>query len=271
MSVELADVLRQLEREKRTGVLRVGDGAFHLSDGAVTAAACDRTTGLERLVVETDVASAEDWRRAESGDPTTLLNHPRLTVLALLAVFDATYFLLALPTVAKFRPTPPHWLAPVCRITPGALVHEVERRGDPSAGPWPAAWVDRHPIVPVRHVRRRRVVLTAGQTEVLSAADTRRHITGIAHDLGRTTYGCLTAVRELTASGLIEPPVIVPGPVNGQAVRDDPATPGPATPGPGPPLRRRVPSTAPVAAGDRWEPVDRDVLLRLRTALEELA
>ncbi|WP_280272677.1 hypothetical protein [Nocardia wallacei] len=262
MSVELAVVLRQLEKEKRTGVLRVGDDAFHLTEGCVTYAACRRTTGLDRLLAESG-ATAADWHAAESGDPARLLKLPRLEVLALLSVFDAAYFLLAAPTVAKFRPAPPHWLAPVCRITPGALVHEVERRGDPDIGPWPAGWVDSYPVVPVRHVRRRRVVLTAGQIEVLAAADTRRHVCAIARDLGRTTFGCLTAVRELTAAGLVEPPVMVAEPAP-EPLRQDP-------PRHAPPLRRRVPSNATVAARDRWQPVDRDVLVRLRAALEELA
>ncbi|MBF6174427.1 DUF4388 domain-containing protein [Nocardia blacklockiae] len=266
MSVELPVVLRQLEKEKRTGILRVGDGTFHLVEGTVAYAACHRTTGLDRLLVEAGVASPADWQAAEAGNPARLLALPRLEVLALLSVFDAAYFLLAAPAGAKFRPAPPHWLAPVCHITPGALVDEVERRGDPAAGPWPAGWVDRYPVVPVRHVRRRRVVLTAGQVEVLSAADARRNVTGIARDLGRTAYGCLAAVRDLTAAGLVEPPVMVREPVPEPPPREVPAPPRPA-----PPLRRRVPSRTTVPARDRWEPVDRDVLIRLRAALEELA
>ncbi|WP_024800028.1 hypothetical protein [Nocardia sp. BMG51109] len=270
--VELAIVLRQLEKEKRTGVLRVGDGAFHLAEGTVVFATCRRTTGLDRLVVESGTATEQDWRRAESGDPGNLLRRPRLEVLALLSVFDAAYFLLSTPAEAKFRPAPPHWLAPICRITPGALVHEVQRRGDPAAGPWPAMWVDRFPVVPVRRVRRRRMVLTAGQIEVLAAANARRNVTGIAHDLGRTTYGCLVAVRDLTAAGLLELPVSVEPPV--PVVVSGPVRERPADEPPAPklaPLRRRVPTAEPAPEQDRWEPIDRDVLIRLRAALQELA
>ncbi|MBB5912555.1 hypothetical protein BJY24_001422 [Nocardia transvalensis] len=270
MNVELAGVLRQLEKEKRTGVLRVGDGSFHLVEGVVAAASCHRATGLDQLALAAGAATADDWRRAESGDPAAVLGSPRLEVLALLSVFDAAYFLLAAPTVAKFRPMPPHWLARICQITPGALVHEIERRGDPETGLWPAGWVDRYPIIPVRRVRRRRVVLTASQVEMLSAADTRRTITVIARDLGRTTFACLMAVRDLTAAGLVEPPVLLPGPADDEAAPDHPPNHAPAQ-APTTPLRRRVPSMTQVPVQDRWEPVDRDVLIRLRAALEELA
>ncbi|MCP2290242.1 hypothetical protein [Nocardia amikacinitolerans] len=329
MGVELAVELRRLEKEGSTGVLRAGDGAFHLTGGVIASADCRRTTGLDRLVVEAGVATAEDWRRAGSGDPGQVLNRPRLETLALLSVFDAAYFLLASPAVPEFRPAPPHWLAPVCHITPRALVQECARRGDPESGPWPAELVDRAPVVPVRRVRRRHVMLTAGQAEVLAAADTQRSITGIARDLGRTTYGCLEAVRELTAAGLIKPPSPVADPgrhtVNwgagfapysgppgahvdtrngkhakmtgpgvaelsthtgvaaagrviesesptgetGGAREDEPPTPLISDPT-APPLRRRVRST-PLPTTEQWEPVDRDVLVRLRAALEELA
>ncbi|WP_067839881.1 hypothetical protein [Nocardia lijiangensis] len=331
MVVELAVELRRLEKEGSTGVLRAGDGAFYLTGGVIASADCRRTTGLDRLVVEAGVATAEDWQRAGAGDPGQVLARPRLETLALLSVFDAAYFLLASPAEPEFRPAPPHWLAPVCHITPRALVHECERRGDPESGPWPAELVDRAPVVPVRRVRRRHVVLTASQAEVLAAADTRRSVTGIARDLGRTTYGCLEAVRKLTAAGLIRPPgpgVVEPSGQNsgwgagfapysgpreeGSAARTEsrnmqrPRLTGPrgnepagpwagepvvvAEPGPVhtagaemprmtalatsdpalPPLRRRV-RTAPPPPAEQWEPVDRDVLVRLRAALEELA
>ncbi|MET8777568.1 hypothetical protein ABZV58_21410 [Nocardia sp. NPDC004654] len=331
MGVELAVELRRLEKEGSTGVLRAGDGAFHLTGGVIASADCRRATGLDRLVVEAGVATAEDWRQAGSGDPGQVLNRPRLETLALLSVFDAAYFLLASSAVPEFRPAPPHWLAPVCHITPRALVQECARRGDPESGPWPAELVDRAPVVPVRRVRRRQVVLTAGQAEVLAAADTQRSITGIARDLGRTTYGCLEAVRELTAAGLIKPPSPVvdrgrhtahwgagfepysgsqgartdtrngkhakmtgPGatelatrtgaPAGGRVIEiespagdfgcareDEPSAPIPRISDPtAPPLRRRVRSALPPTA-EQWEPVDRDVLVRLRAALEELA
>ncbi|WP_330228632.1 hypothetical protein OHA40_21200 [Nocardia sp. NBC_00508] len=283
MGVDLAVELRRLEKEGSTGVLHAGDGAFHLAEGAVVSADCRRTTGLDRLVVEAGVATAEDWQRAGAGDPGRVLGRPRLETLALLSVFDAAYFLLASRTVPEFRPAPPHWLAPVCHIAPDALVHECARRGDPESGPWPADLVDRAPVVPVRRVRRRRVVLTGGQAEVLAAADARRSVAAIGRELGRTTYGCLVAVRDLTAVGLIEPPVARLAPVAAEPIvlaapmAAEPEAlvpvpvPGPAgAPGRLPRRRVRQPA-APVPVPDRLELPDRDLLVRLRAALEEFA
>ncbi|MEU4314575.1 hypothetical protein [Nocardia sp. NPDC024068] len=272
MAVELAEELRRLEDEGRTGVLHAGDGVFHLAGGAIASAACRRTTGLDRLVVEAGVASAEDWQRAGEGDPSPVLGRPLLETLALLSVFDAAYFLLSTPVIAEFRPAPAHWLSEVCHIRPRALVHECVRRGDPESGPWPAELVDRAVVVPVRRVRRRRVVLTGGQAEVLAAADTRRSVTGIARELGRTAYGCLEAVRELTEAGLIEPPVTAAGPAAPPVIAAPIAQQVITGPVPAePPLRRRVRQATPVPEADDWEPVDRDLLVRLRAALEDLA
>lgn len=277
MSGELAGELRRLESEGATGMLRVGDGVFHLSGGAIAAADCERTTGLDRLVVAAGVATAEEWRRVRTGDPGRVLGRPRLEPLALLAVFDVAYFLLTSSAVSEFRPAPPHWLTPVCRIAPRALVHECVRRGDPESGPWPAELVDRAPVVPVCRLRRRRVVLSGSQAEVLAAADARRSVAAIAGDLGRTTYGCLVAVRELTAAGLVEPAVAVPDPARAptaveraraELVSAAAAT-GPFVRQPSSLPRRRARPAVPTP--DRWEPVDRDVLIRLRAALEELA
>ncbi|MFE5287329.1 hypothetical protein ACFRAQ_20390 [Nocardia sp. NPDC056611] len=281
MDSELVIELRRLEQQRGTGVLTVGDGAFHLVEGAIVAADCRRTTGLDRLAITAGLTDAEGWRRARSGTPDQLPTGPRLETLALLSVFDAAYLLLAAPARVEFREEPAHWLAHACRITPGALIHECARRGDPAAGVWPVELVDRVAVVPVRRVQRRRVVLTGGQAEVLAAVDARRSISGLAEDLGRTTYGCLLAVRELTAAGLIEAPVMVALADHIGAVAEPdraPAEPSPAADensaaatNSAPPLRRRVRQAAAVAVPDRWEPPDRDVLIRLRAALEELA
>ncbi|MBF6374975.1 hypothetical protein [Nocardia farcinica] len=359
MSADLAVALRRLEQEGRTGVLRAGDGEFHLADGVIASAHCRRATGLDRLVVAAGVATPEDWQRAGAGDPSRVLARPQLETLALLSVYDAAYFLLASTAEPEFRPAPPHWLAGVCHVRPRELVRECARRGDPESGPWPAELVDRVPVVPVRRVHRRRVVLTAGQVEVLAAADARRSITDIARDLGRTTYGCLAAVRELTAAGLLEAPGARSETVSADAgpelrpggqvsgaqppgrgterstgrhsidrVRTNPGSPratalspvaaeraaeetvrnavaaameaarhapprvrlpggdsrrartapdtaadSPIEPksAPPPPLRRRVRQPVPAPGPDRWEPVDVNVLVRVRAALEELA
>lgn len=298
MSVELARQLRRLAADGSTGVLHAGDGAFHLTDGTIACADCRRTTGLDRLVLEAGVATPEEWQRAGTGDLGPLLHRAALESLALLSVYDAAYFLLAAPAAGEFRPAPPHWLAPVCRIDPDDVVQECTRRGDPEAGPWPAMLVDRAPVVPARRISRRRVVLTGGQAEMLAAADSRRTVSTIAHDLGRTAFGCLTDVRELTEAGLIEPAVpvaparltvapepaapiapprhLLPVPLLPVAPERQPVSqerPSEvserpvATPLP----RRRVRSAATTPVSDRWKPIDREVLVRVRAALEELA
>ncbi|WP_157575161.1 hypothetical protein [Nocardia yamanashiensis] len=274
MRGELAAELARLESERLTGVLRTGDGAFHLIEGVVAGADCRRTPGLDRMVIEAGVATAADWQRAGLGDPGHVLERPRLEALAVLSIFDAAYFLLSAPSLAEFQPAPPHWLAGVCQVPPRALIHECARRGDP--GPWSASLVDRAPVVPVRRTRCRRVVLTGGQAEILAAADARRSITAIAQDLGRTAYGCLVAVRELTAAGLIEPPAPHTPVVMTDSVITEPVV-APAVTGPVPlPRRRRGQATAvappaPLPVPELWEPVDRDILVRLRAALKELA
>ncbi|WP_063010306.1 hypothetical protein [Nocardia kruczakiae] len=266
MGIELAVELSRLEEAGSTGVLRAGDGSFHLTRGAIVSADCRRTTGLDRLVVEAGVATAEDWQRAGAGDPGHVLAQPQLETLALLSVFDAAYFLLASQAVPEFEPAPEHWLAPVCHINPRLLVDECARRGDPDAGPWPADAVDRVPVVPVRRVRRRRIALSGGQAEVLAAADGRRTVADIAQELGRTSYGCLVAVRDLTHAQLIQPP----GPSSFEPLAP-PVRPRDAPAGAPPLVRRRRFATS-VAPPDHWEsPVDIDVLVRLRAALEELA
>ncbi|WP_336084665.1 hypothetical protein [Nocardia sp. SSK8] len=301
MSVALADELHRLEQQRETGVLRTGDGEFHFAEGAITAAGCRRTPGLDRLVVEAGVATAEDWRRAGAGDPAALPHGPRLETLAVLSVYDAAYFLLASPAEPEFVPAPEHWLANVCRVAPHAVVHECARRGDPEFGPWPAELVADQPVVPAPRGDRKRRTLTGSQAEVLAAADSSRSIAEIARDLGRTTYGCLVAVRDLTAAGLIEAPAtrrrhlaIAPDPAPRRAPR--PTTGLPELPrrvsSPPRPDRRVTGTSAPGRHAaveeatatvryrdtgtrpyrpERWQPVDRDLLVRLKAALEELA
>ncbi|MFE3318472.1 hypothetical protein [Nocardia sp. NPDC059195] len=310
MSVALADALHRLGEEGSTGVLRAGDGEFHLVRGTIASVGCGRTIGLDRLVVEAGVATAEDWRRAGAGDPGGLLGRPQLETLALLSVFDAAYFLLASAGEPEFRPAPEHWLAPVCHIAPRALVHECERRNDNEHGPWSADLVTKVAVVPARRIRRNQVVLTGSQAEILAAADTRRSIAEIARDLGRTTYGCLVAVRDLTTAGLIETPepVWTEQPQRGRhlALAPDLADHRTSTPSTTsvPALPKRIPGSAGptrpqletgarqgrhaideeatatarhrgnragTAEPERWQQVDRETLIRLRAALEELA
>ncbi|KAF0849573.1 hypothetical protein [Nocardia caishijiensis] len=329
MSAALAEELHRLEEQGCTGILRAGDGEFHLARGTIASVVCRRTIGLDRLAVEAGVATDEDLRRARAGEPGALLRRPRLETLARLSVYDAAYFLLESEAESEFVPTEEHWLAPVCRIAPHALVSECARRRRPDAGPWTADMVSTVPVAPAERAHRQRVVLTAAQAEVLAAADNHRTIADIARELGRTTYGCLVAVRDLTRAGLIA----VPSEAErrrrqwvARSVGDDVDVPAPSsTPRPGRgrhaarnPLPRRVPApVAPPTSGrhalveeasaaartpdvtdpspgtsarttnrnsrgadtyswtppvDRpWQQVDRALLIRIKTALAELA
>ncbi|MFD3595418.1 hypothetical protein ACFWU5_22060 [Nocardia sp. NPDC058640] len=308
MSVALADELHRLGEEGSTGILRAGDGEFHLVRGTIASVGCERTIGLDRLAVEAGVATAEDWRRAGAGDPGPLLHRPQLETLALLSVFDAAYFLLASDDEPEFLATPEHWLAPVCHIAPRALVHECERRSDSDDSAWSADLVTMVPVVPARRVKRNQLLLTGSQVEVLAAADTRRSIADIARELGRTTYGCLVAVRQLTAAGVIEPPQQVNVENRGRHLTLAPTLadhePSNTSTPHVPSLPKRIPgSLGPVrspqgtgarsgrhaideeatastqfrvtrshpAQPEQWEQVDREILIRLRAALEELA
>ncbi|MBW8482583.1 hypothetical protein [Actinomadura parmotrematis] len=273
--------LRRLEKERRTGVLHAGDeGAFHVADGAVAFARSRRATGLDRLVVESGAVSAEDWGRIRLGEHgdlradrqpwgTVPIRRSQLETFALLALFDAAFFLLESASAPVFEEGPAHWLAPVCRVTPATLAHECERRRDGAATPWPSSLADRAPVVPVTRIRRQRVILTGLEAELLVNADGRRSPAELAMDLGRTTYGCLLAVRSLVAAGLVQPPAVQPPvPDAPDAPAAVPAVPGAALGG------RRAAGTAPerpAGTDSWWTPPDLDVLVRLRAALEELA
>ncbi|MBL1079856.1 hypothetical protein JK358_36200 [Nocardia sp. 2] len=388
MGVELATELQRLEKERRTGVLRTADGAFHLTDGAIACVDCRRTTALDRLVIAAGAASADAWQRAATGDPSAItgtpaarraavplrqtaastavaqpltttdaakharaagalgalrqqrpaeqrtasglldparfgtaserdragqlstapvrdpagqwsaprglgpaaalpelgtadtpgqssataprlavVSRPRLETLVLLSIFDAAYLLLAAPGPVEFESAPAHWLSDLCAVTPRVVIHECDRRGALDPGPWHTELVDRAAVVPARRIAHRRVVLTAGQAEVLAAADARRSVTAIARTLDRTAYGCLQAVRDMTAAGLIEPPAAAPASIQ----HGDPEIQAPTPGGPAPLPRRRVRQAALTPAPESWEPADRDMLIRLRAALQELA
>ncbi|GAA4621610.1 hypothetical protein GCM10023196_010560 [Actinoallomurus vinaceus] len=246
--------LRRAEEGRRTGVLRAGDdGVLHLTDGAVTFAESRWTPAPDAG----PPAPSDRWPtpgRTDGGPRPAPTEWHRETRL-LLAIFDAVYFLLDSDAAPSFTERPPHRPAPECRVSPTALLRECSRRREePDAG-WPATLVDRVPVVPVRTVRRRRIVLTGPQIEVILNADGHRTPADLARDLGRTAFGCLTAVRALTAAELVRPPRNEPDAL---------------------PVRRRRPPARgsdggeDTAAPAPWAPVELDVLLRLRAGLEEL-
>ncbi|GGK55027.1 hypothetical protein [Nocardia camponoti] len=282
MSTNVISELQRLEEQESTGILETADGEFHLDRGVVVAAGCQRTVGLERLLAKAGVATAEQWQR---GEPNSIADRARLELLARLAVFDAAFFLLAGTSDPKFRSTSPHWLAPVCRVRPRALVREYRRRAGTPPGPWRADLVTAAPVIPAKSLCRAPVQLTGDRAAIMAAADAKRSVADIARDLGRTTYGCLVTVRELTTAGLIEPPR-----TRGRHARPDSLPAG--LPAPLPrrargesaahlsrrytvdeeaAVTRRYAPRSDAAPTPRWAPVSSDLLIRLRAALEELA
>ncbi|MFA1540482.1 hypothetical protein [Actinomadura monticuli] len=216
MHGDICGVLGELEREKRTGVLRVGgDGAFHVDRGAVVRAESRHAPG-----------------------PADLPGGPDPELPALLAMFDAAYFLLGSAAEPVFTEGPRRGRP--TRVTVATLVHEQRRRRARLDAAWPDGRVDAAPVVPVRRVRRQRVILTGVQAEILLNADGRRTPARLARDLGRTAFGCLLAVRGLAAASL---------------VRTDPPD---------------APAAAPAEIPAEWAPPDHALLDRLRTALVEL-
>ncbi|MEU5992032.1 hypothetical protein ABZ806_23940 [Spirillospora sp. NPDC047418] len=216
MGGDICGVLAVLERERGTGVLRVGDdGAFHLAGGAVVHAESRHVPGADDLPGGSD---------------------PELA--ALLALFDAAYFLLGSAAEPVFAEEP---AGGALRVGVATLVHEQRRRRARLDAAWPDGGVDAAAVVPVRRVRRQRVILTGVQAEILLNADGRRTPARLARDLGRTAFGCLLAVRGLAAASLVET---------------------------GPPG-----AAAPQGWGEgafEWAAPDHAVLDRLRTALVEL-
>ncbi|QKG23318.1 transcriptional regulator [Actinomadura verrucosospora] len=229
----VARTLGALERDRATGVLRVGgDGALHLDRGAVT--------------------RAESRHAPGPGDLTGALGGPDPELPALLALFDAAFFLLGSGAEPVFTGGPAA-RRPVRRITAATLVHERRRRRTLLDAAWPDDGADTAPVVPVRRVRRQRVILTGLQAEILLNADGRRAPAELARDLGRTAFAGLLAVRGLAAAALVRTP----------AGRDPAPPPESAAPAaPAAPLEDGPPA--------EWAPADHDLLARLRAALVEL-
>ncbi|WP_176611524.1 hypothetical protein [Actinomadura sp. WMMB 499] len=183
---EALRALHGLERDGRSGVLRVGDvGSFEVAGGAVVHAECRYTAG----------------RWAEP-----------------IALFDAACFLLGAEGAPRFTE------GTVARgaarpVTAATLAAELHRRRALLDAAWPSADLDAAPVVPVRRVRRQRVFLTGLQAEILLNADGRQTPAELARDLGRTVFGCLLAVRGLAAASLVR--AVRPGAAAG---RDAPRT-----------------------------------------------
>ncbi|WP_067461692.1 hypothetical protein [Actinomadura macra] len=227
--------LETLERERVTGILRIGDeGALHIADGAVTHAESRDAPGAGDLL-----------RSSRGADPE---------LPALVAMFDAAYFLLGSEAEPAFTEgSAARGRCP--RTTAATLVREQRRRRDLLDAVWPSANVDAVPVEPVRRVRRQRVILTGLQTEILLNADGRSTPVDLAHRLGRTGFACLLAVRGLAAASLIR--AAAQGTCAVREAEEVGAELVSAPPG------GFEPPT-------QWAAVDHELLTRLRAALAEL-
>ncbi|MFG2002469.1 hypothetical protein ACGFNU_25270 [Spirillospora sp. NPDC048911] len=251
MSRAIPRRLRLLERERTTGVLRVGDdGAFEVVNGVVTFAESPHAPGAERLAGEA---------RAPSPD-----------MLALIAAFDAAYFLVASAAEPEFVPGERLDSAAPCRLTVATLVHECDRRRELLTSRWPHEPLDRVPVIPVHRVRRQRVILTGLEAEILLNADGRRTPVDLAHHLGRPAFACLLAVHDLAAASLLQGEA-VPATCHRRAGRGfGTAVPDHSEPHHAEPGRAVLERAGPGRGGPDWEPPDLALLTRLRAALEDL-
>jgi hypothetical protein len=253
----LKSELDRLSLQRATGRLGLGhEGAFHLIDGAVTHAENVLVPDLGQLLTRSGRITEPAWRRIQAHGlplaPDSPLTRPELEMFALLGLFDAAWLLLASEAEPDFTETAPHWLGPVSSVTPATLFHEIGNRRARLHAVWPSPLADDAPVVPVRRIRRQRLILTGLQAEILVNADGRLTPAGLARELGRTRYGCTLAVRGLVASALVEAPQSPPG-----------------VPAP----RRRIggpPRTTRKQTETRWAEVDQSLLHRLYEALKEL-
>lgn len=238
-----------LARDKATGTLRVGhEGVVHLVEGDAVFAECVFVPGLGRMLTASGRLREGDWRGVQAaGSAVTRLGRGELEGFGLIALFDAAFYLLSSEAEVDFAAGDPYWLGPLRGVAIETLYYETGRRRERLDHAWPSAVLDDAPVVPVRRVRRQRVMLTGLQAELLLNADGRLDAAGLARELGHTRYGCTLAVRGLAASGLVAAP------------------PGAA--------RRRIggaPRAVRSSGRQKWAEVDQSLLIRLQDALREL-
>ncbi|MFF4777289.1 hypothetical protein ACFY05_30975 [Microtetraspora fusca] len=290
----LDSMLAGLAQDRATGSLKIGRvGTIFLTRGRVSYAECTGTPGVEELLTASGRISAGAVRKArqtatgESGPQSGgdllvdagVLTRGELEFCVLGATLDASYFLLgpALAAAGGARPAPKprfrdgerHWLGTHWFFDVPGLFQECRRRKAQLDRAWPSSELDTRPVIPVRRIPGRHVVLTALQWEVLLGADTTATPAELAHRLGRPAYSTLLAVRELGAAGLL---------ATGADHADQAAPARPALPKraersgpraelrPGPGADPAQPYLPQVSA----DPTDVKLLIRLRDALEAL-
>lgn len=259
----LREHLRRLADERATGTLHLaGQGALHLSEGAVVHAECHRTPSLRDLLVHSGRLSEYGWQCLRAGGAAGdiavpgRLSRAELQMYQLIALFDAVYFLAPCQAEPRFAAGGPHWLDGLNAAGPATLAEEVRRRRALLGAAWPSPLADDAPLEPVRRLHRQRVILTGLQAELLLNADGRKTPSELARELGRTRFGCTLAVRGLVASALAR----APEPQEG--VRMPRRHPGGAP-------RRALP-VAGSASRPRWAEADPGLLALLQDALREL-
>ncbi|GLW98691.1 hypothetical protein [Microtetraspora sp. NBRC 16547] len=302
----LDSVLTGLAQEKATGSLRVGrNGTIFLTRGQVSYAESTGTPGVEELLTASGRISATAVRKARQaagaeggqangGDLLVgkgVLTRGELEFCVLGATLDASYFLLdraldsgldaagARPGPrSRFRDGERHWLGTHWFFDVPGLFRECRRRKARLDRAWPSSELDTQPVIPVRRIPGRHVVLTALQWEVLLGADTTATPAELARRLGRPAYSTLLAVRELGAAGLLatrgDPPAQSPPVLPKRGERSGPSSGQRSGPSSGPRAELRPgagqdaaqPYLPPVSA----DPTDVNLLIRLRDALEAL-
>lgn len=269
-------MLSELAESKATGALKAGrSGTVYLSRGRVCYVECARTPTVEELLTASGRITSHAVKTARQTAAATadggemlvrrgVLSRGELQLCVLGATLDASFFLFgANVPKPRFREGDRHWLGIHWFFDVPGLFRECHRRRARLDRAWPSAELDSHPVVPVRRIRSRHVMLTALQWEILLNADADTTPAELARKIGRPAYPTLLAVREMAAAGLLEcaeprvreKPPDLPKRVAGSAPR------AAAGGGGGRPAQ----SSYPEISGD---PTDVNLLIRLRNALE---
>jgi hypothetical protein len=218
-----ADLLTQAAAEQRTGVLVVGGhpgGSVYLREGRVVQAESPAAPGVGELLTSSGRLAPRTWQNAlDLGTSTARvglllveqghLTQGELELCVLGAIYDAAYFALASPAApAEFLEGAAHWLGPIVHIDPAAVSRETRRRVRLLDEIFADGRVDTAAVSPVARPPRERVTLSAGQWELLVAADGQRTPADLAQLLGRAGFATVQELRRLAALGLIELPEV---------------------------------------------------------------
>ncbi|MEV6843824.1 DUF4388 domain-containing protein [Actinoplanes sp. NPDC051411] len=218
-----ADLLTRAAGERWTGALVVGGqpgGTVYLVEGRVVHAESPAAPGVGELLTSSGRLAARTWQNAlDLGTSTARvgrllieqghLTQGELELCVLGAIYDAAYFVLA-PDEApvEFLEGAAHWLGPIVHIDPAAVTRETRRRVRLLDEIFPDRRVDTAAVSPVSRPPRERIWLTAGQWELLVAADGQRTPADLAQLLGRAGFATIQELRRLAAHGLLELPEV---------------------------------------------------------------